>query len=130
MNIHLIDFMSTNQPTRQAAEHNLHLHMVLLDNLRTMHVSAKAMHCLFMTAIEKIRNKPLCCRMPQLTSGTESGSGSEIRSITNDETNLFGNGENDTIMRTELSYLDLLPIIFPDGEFSLNEQLEDVMQQQ
>ncbi|KJK79615.1 hypothetical protein H634G_05207 [Metarhizium anisopliae BRIP 53293] len=131
MQVHLVDLMSSSQPTRQAGEHNLHLCMVLLDNLRTTHVSAKATHCLFNAAIEKIKNKPTSCPCPLLTgggsasagaaaaasSGPASASGSDNRSIVTDDDNesLF------PVAVPGMSYLDMLPMMSPDGEFSLHE---------
>ncbi|KID64785.1 Transcription factor, fungi, partial [Metarhizium hybridum] len=131
MQVHLVDLMSSSQPTRQAGEHNLHLCMVLLDNLRTTHVSAKATHCLFNAAIEKIKNKPSSCPCPLLTgsgsasagaaaaasSGPASASGSDNRSIVTDDDNesLF------PVAVPGMSYLDMLPMMSPDGEFSLHE---------
>ncbi|KID99183.1 Transcription factor, fungi, partial [Metarhizium majus ARSEF 297] len=118
MQVHLIDLMSSSQPTRQAGEHNLHLCMVLLDNLRTTHVSAKATHCLFNAAIEKIKNKPASCPCPLLTgAGTASASGSDNRSIVTDD-------DNESVFPVAvpgMSYLDMLPMMSPDGEFSLHE---------
>lgn len=129
MQVHLIDLMSSSQPTRQAGEHNLHLCMVLLDHLRTTHVSAKATHCLFNAAIEKIKNRPASGPCPLLTgagtasaaaasSGPASASGSDNRSIVTDD-------DNESVFPVAvpggMSYLDMLPMMSPDGEFSLHE---------
>lgn len=134
MQVHLVDLMSSNQPTRQAGEHNLHLCLLLLDNLRTTHVFAKATYWLFKTAIEKVKNKPLSfpcpCPLPTTGGGLGSGSasmsssasvsGSDHRSITtNDEQQQ--QQQHSVLIRTELSYLDILPMMSPDGEFSLHK---------
>ncbi|TWU70773.1 hypothetical protein ED733_000899 [Metarhizium rileyi] len=117
MQVHLFDLMSTDQPTRQAGDHNLHLYMVLLENIGTAHIAAQATHRMFKAAIGNIMNKPLASPFSPVTCG----SGSEHRSTTDDETSLPAVGESESTMSTELSYLDLLPMLSPDADFSLDE---------
>lgn len=91
--------------------------MVLLDDLRGTHVSADTTHCLFKTAINKIKSRAASGPFSQLTPA----SGSEHLTISRDETEFTGDGEVGTETQIALSYLDLLPMMSPDVDFSMDE---------
>lgn len=91
--------------------------MVLLDDLRGTHASADATHCLFKTAINKIKNRAPLGPFSQLTPA----SGSEHLTISRDETEVTGDRGLGTETRMPVSYLDLLPMMSPDLDFSMDD---------